>query len=105
MLRLLQIEFFKLRYTRFFWVLAGLFLVFLIAVPIAAKALLDYLASKGEIMPGGFFTAEEFPLFDFVDLWQNMTWFYKLFTLFLGFIIVISMSNEYSFGTIKQNIS
>ena len=104
MLRLLQIEFFKLRYTRFFWILAGLFLVFLLAVPIAAKAFLDYLATKGETMPIGNFSIADLPLFDFVDLWQNMTWFYQFFTLFVGFIIVISIANEYSYGTIKQNI-
>lgn len=103
MLRLLSIEFFKLKNTRFFWVLCGLFLVFLIAVPIASKALLNYLESIGEtvfdnINPG------ELPLFDFVDLWQNLTWVYKSFSIFLGFIMVISVCNEFSYGTIKQNI-
>ncbi|MFK7925312.1 MAG: ABC transporter permease [Bacteroidia bacterium] len=103
MLRLLSIEFYKLRYTRYFWILAGLFLVFLLAVPIASKALLDYLSSIGETIFDNLNPAD-LPIFDFVDLWQNLTWIYSAFSIFLGFIIVISIGNEYSYGTIKQNI-
>lgn len=103
MLKLLSIEFFKLRNTKYFWVLSGLFSVFLLSVPIASKALLDYIEKKGgkivqQLTPG------ELPLFDFVDIWQNLTWVYMNFSLFLGFIMVISICNEFSFGTIKQNI-
>ncbi len=103
MLRLLSIEFYKLRNTRYFWILAGLFLVFLLAVPIASKALLDYLESIGETIFNGI-NPGDLPIFDFVDLWQNLTWIYSAFSIFLGFIIVISIGNEYSYGTIKQNV-
>lgn len=103
MLRLFSIEFYKLRNTRYFWILAGLFLIFLISVPIAAKSLLNYLESIGETVFDGM-NPGELPLFDFVDLWQNLTWVYSAFSIFLGFIIVISISNEFSYGTIKQNI-
>jgi len=103
MLRLLSIEFYKLRYTRYFWILASLFLVFLLAVPIASKALMDYLSSIGETIFDNINPAD-LPIFDFVDLWQNLTWVYSAFSIFLGFIIVISIGNEYSYGTIKQNI-
>ncbi len=102
MLRLIAIEFFKLRNTRYFWVLFGCFLLFLLSVPIAAKALQGFLASEGENIFG--LQPEELPFFDFVDIWQNITWIYKSCSLLLGFIIVISMSNEFNFGTIKQHI-
>lgn len=101
--RLLSIEFFKLRNNKFFWILSGLFLVFLLAVPITTKSLFDYLDSIGETLPGGL-SASDLPFFDFVDIWQNLTWVYKSFSIFLGFITVISVCNEYSFGTVKQNV-
>ena len=103
MLRLLSIEYFKLKNLPFFWVLVGFFLVFLLSVPIASKAFLDWVDANGgniidKIAPG------EIPLFDFVDIWQNLTWVYKTFAIFPGFITVISVCNEFSHGTIKQNV-
>jgi ABC-type transport system involved in multi-copper enzyme maturation permease subunit len=103
MFRLLSIEFFKLKNTRYFWILAVLFVVFLFALPIGAHFFQDYLGSKGEVPVLGI-TANEIPLFDFVDIWQNLTFLYKYFSIFLGFIIVISVCNEFSYGTIKQNV-
>ncbi|MEZ4851166.1 MAG: hypothetical protein R3B93_21640 [Bacteroidia bacterium] len=39
----------------------------------------------------------ELPLFDFVDIWQNLTcWVYKTFAIFPRFITVISVCNEFS---------
>jgi len=105
MLRLIAIEFFKLRYTRYFWILAGLFIVLLIAIPIGVHAFLDFLTAEGESPVGNLgIEANQLPVFDFVDLWQNLTWVYKNFSIFLGFIILISLGNEFSTGTIKQNV-
>ena len=104
MLRLLSIEFFKLRNSKYFWVLGGLFLVFLISVPIAGKFFMDYLSEMGERISDLGLDPSEIPLFDFVDIWQNLTWFYKSFSVCLGFITVISVCNEFSYGTIRQNV-
>jgi ABC-type transport system involved in multi-copper enzyme maturation permease subunit len=104
MLRLAALEFFKLRNTRYFWVLSAFFLLFLLSVPIASKALLDYLGGIGESISDLGILASELPIFDFVDIWQNLTWVYKNFSILLGFIVVISVCNEYSYGTVKQNV-
>lgn len=101
--RLFQIEYFKLRNARYFWTLMVLFAIFLLAVPIGAKIFMDYLDSVGTTFIDGFNTSR-LPLFDFVDIWQNLTYIYKTFSIFLGFILVISVSNEFSYGTVKQNI-
>ncbi len=103
MSRLLSIEYFKLRNSKYFWVLMVLFSIFLLAVPIGSKVFLDYLDSIGEEFLKGF-PAGAIPLFDFVDIWQNLTYVYKSFSIFLGFITVISVCNEFSYGTIKQNV-
>ena len=104
MFRLLSIEYFKLRNTKYFWVLLSLFVIFLLAVPIGTRIFLNYLISIGEDFSGLGIDITELPLFDFVDIWQNLTWVYKSFSIFLGFIVVISIGNEFSYGTIKQNV-
>ncbi len=103
MYRLFDIEFFKLKNTKYFWVLSILFLIFLVALPISTKLLLDYFTSLGEEFISGY-SGGSIPLFDFVDIWQNITYIYKIFSIFLGFIIVISVCNEFSYGTVKQNV-
>ncbi|MEM7370383.1 MAG: ABC transporter permease [Bacteroidota bacterium] len=104
MLRLISIEFFKLRNTKFFWVLSGLFIVVLIAIPISVKLFLDYLTSIGDNPFRIGIAPNQLPLFDFVDIWQNLTWTYSFLSIFLGFIAVISVCNEFTYGTIKQNV-
>jgi ABC-type transport system involved in multi-copper enzyme maturation permease subunit len=104
MLELINIEFYKLRNTRYFWVLSGLFILFLISVPIGVYSFLEYLTAQGENIFDFDLAPNELPFFDFVDIWQNFTWIYKGFSAFLAFIIVISICNEFSYGTIKQNI-
>jgi ABC-2 type transport system permease protein len=100
--RLLSIEFFKLRHTKYFWVLSGLFLLLLLFIPSAAYKIVAMIneGSQGIVGAEGI----QIPFFDFVDLWQNLTFILKFFSIFLGFITVISMSNEYSYGMIKQNV-
>jgi len=103
MKRLIGIELFKLRHTTYFWVLSGLFLLFLLSVPFAAKVMLTKFGAN-EMIQGLPIDVNKLPIFDFVDIWQNLTWVYKSFSIFLGFIIVISVGNEYSYGTVKQNV-
>ena len=104
MLRLVQLEYLKLRHTKYFWVLLSFFLLFLLSVPIGSKYFLDYLGKIGEEITDSGIKANELPLFDFVDIWQNLTWVYSNFSILLGFIVVISVCNEFSYGTIKQNV-
>lgn len=104
MLRLISIEFFKLRNTKYFWVLSGLFVLVLIAIPISAKLFLDYLTEIGDNPFKIGVAPNQLPLFDFVDIWQNLTWTYSFLSIFLGFIAVISVCNEFTYGTIKQNV-
>ncbi|RMG62121.1 MAG: hypothetical protein D6722_18790 [Bacteroidetes bacterium] len=104
MLRLLRIEWFKLRHSRYFWALFGLFVLVLLGLPLGVRGFLVYLTSQGESILRLDISAVEIPLYDFVDIWQNQAWIYTLFSLFLGFIPVISVGNEYSYGTIRQNV-
>jgi hypothetical protein len=44
------------------------------------------------------------PIFDFVDIWQNLGWLATIFKWIPAFMIIMSVTLEYSQKTIKQNI-
>lgn len=44
------------------------------------------------------------PVLHFPDIWQNITWVYSFLKIFLAIVVVISVSNEFSYKTIRQNI-
>lgn len=102
MIRLIQIEYMKLKNTKFFWVFTLLLGVVLLAVPLFSKSFLDFLTAEGAEVYG--IGLNDLPLFDFLDIWQNLTFLYKWPIILLAFIPVISMANEFRYGTIKQNI-
>lgn len=92
----------KLKNTTFFWLFTGLFAVVLIAVPIFSKYFLDFISDGGPELGG--LKINDLPFFDFVDIWQNLTYIIKWPAILLAFIPVISMANEFRYGTIKQNV-
>ena len=102
--KLLRIELFKVRHNRASIVLMILFGLFLVSVPIASKAFLDFLARQGEQAFNTSLPISRLPIFDFVDLWQNLTYIYTWASILLGFIIIISVCNEFNHGTIKQHV-
>ena len=102
MKRLLQIEWLKLKHYRPFWVLTGLYTVMVSVIVIGVHFFFDYLKRQGADING--FDPTMFPFYDFPDIWQNITYAATWFKLFLAFIVVISIANEATHRTLRQNI-
>ncbi len=102
MRRLLTIEWLKLKSYRPFWILLVLYFVVLGLVCSSVMLYLQFIASKGAKF--GEIDPSLIPFYDFSDLWQNVTYLATFFKIFLGFIVVISMTNEYEYKTVRQNI-
>jgi len=101
MSKLLKIEFAKLQSYRTFWVLIGIYFVFMGIITLSGMEALKWLAEKGaqfelDIM--------KVPLYHFPDIWQNLTYVAQNFKLLLGIFIIISITNEFSYKTIRQNV-
>lgn len=100
--KLLTIEWLKLKSYRPFWVLLILYFVVLGLVCSGVMLYLEYISSKGakfeDIDPA------IIPFYDFYDIWQNITYLAGFFKIFLGFIVAMSITNEYDYKTIRQNI-
>lgn len=100
--RLLSIEWLKLKHYRPFWVLSGLYFLVLALVCSSVMLFFQYLEGQGAKFEG--ISPVMIPFYDFTDIWQNLTYLASFFKIFLGFIVVISICNEWSYRTIRQNI-
>jgi ABC-type transport system involved in multi-copper enzyme maturation permease subunit len=99
----LALEYYKFRKYKPFWIIIGLFVVCYFALGLSIKSFIDYMIANRE---GPFEMVFEtgLPLFDFVDVWQNMAYITFLFKYILAFVVIISICQEYSFRTIRQNM-
>ncbi len=103
MRRLLKLELKKLAATKYFKVLSILWAIAFLTIPLVAGvglAWLDNFTTEMEIQ----LKPSQLPIFDFVDIWQNLAYFYKCITIFICFSLIISMCNEYSYKTVRQNV-
>lgn len=100
----IQLEILKFRTYRPFWIIISLFTLAFFAVGFSIKWLIDlFLAenAKGEL---SFFADYGIPLFDFVDIWQNLAYITFLFKYILAFVVIISICIEFSTRMYRQNL-
>ncbi|TCP26822.1 ABC-type transport system involved in multi-copper enzyme maturation permease subunit [Tenacibaculum skagerrakense] len=96
MLRLLNIEFHKLKHNRASKVLSIIYFGLLTSIALIA-------AIKFDIGPVKFHLAEQ-GIFNFPYIWHFNTFIAAMFKFFLLLVIVSMMANEYSYKTLKQNL-
>jgi ABC-2 type transport system permease protein len=93
MLNLLHIEYKKLIPYSTFWVIFGLFFLFTPIVFYGAGQI------KIEGFPIDFATMYNFP-----NVWNNITYIASWFNLLMGMLMVILVCNEFSFKTFRQHV-
>ncbi|CAM1347406.1 ABC transporter permease [Tenacibaculum insulae] len=96
MLRLLSIEFHKIKYNRASKVLSIIYFALLTSVALIA-------AIKFDVGPIKFHLADQ-GIFNFPYIWHFNTYMAAIFKFFLLLVIVSMMANEYSYKTLKQNL-
>lgn len=96
MLRLLNIEFFKLRHNKASKVLSIIYFALLILLALIATIKFDIGSAKYGLIDQG--------IFNFPYIWHVNTYVAGIFKFFLLFIIVSMMANEYNYKTLKQNL-
>lgn len=103
MLELLKIDLKKLTSYRTFWVVCGLYFFTLAFVTASGMEFLKWLASKG-VEFGMSININRIPLYHFPDVWQNLVYISGFFKIVLAIMVVISITNEFTYRTIRQNI-
>jgi ABC-2 type transport system permease protein len=103
MLHLLKIDLKKLTNYRTFWVICGLYFITLAFTTASGMEFLKWLASKGAEFDTKI-NINRIPLYHFPDVWQNLVYISGFFKLVLAVMVVISVTNEYQYRTLRQNV-
>lgn len=103
MLHLLKIDLKKMTSYRTFWVVCGLYFLTLGFGTASGMEFLKWLARTFEQF-GNNLNINRIPLYHFPDVWMNLIWVSGLLKVLLGIMVVISVTNEFTYRTVRQNI-
>ncbi len=103
MLHLLQIDLKKLTSYRTFWIVCGLYFITLAFFTASGMELLKWIANQVEGF-GSKLNISRIPLYHFPDVWLNLIWVSGFFKIVLGIMTVISITNEFQYRTVRQNV-
>lgn len=104
MIRLLKIELTKIVNSRTVWIIFGLHFLLLAPIAFGFKQILKNINLKVGDMDLAQAALEGFSVFNYPGVWHNMSYLGSWFKLFFAIIVVVLVTNEYTFRTIKQNI-
>ncbi|MEI7895544.1 MAG: hypothetical protein WCJ26_00815 [bacterium] len=104
MIKLLKIEFKKILTYKIFWILTGLYFLFLALGLLMAEFMINNMVdntNKHLPIPIPHVTIYFFPW-----LWQNIAFFatIRYVLIFPAIVIIILITNEFTFKTIRQNV-
>jgi ABC-type transport system involved in multi-copper enzyme maturation permease subunit len=104
MIKLLKIELKKIRTYKIFWILAGLYFIFLVLGILMAEFMINNMVDNmNKHLP---IPAPHMNIYFFPEVWQNMAFFatIRYVLIFPAIIIMILITNEFTFKTIRQNV-
>jgi ABC-2 type transport system permease protein len=104
MIKLLKIESKKILTYKIFWILSGLYFLFLSLGLLMAEFMINkQVDAINSRMPIPF---PHVTIYFFPWIWQNMTFFATLryVLIFPAIVIIILITNEFTFKTIRQNV-
>ncbi len=102
MIRAFKLEWLKVKHYRVFWILFGLYLLAQLVITNGGIFFLEWLKNQGADIDG--IDPTLLPIYDFPDIWQNSTWLGSFVNLLISFIVIVSVNNELSYNTLRQNI-
>ncbi|MEX2233290.1 MAG: hypothetical protein WD824_14100 [Cyclobacteriaceae bacterium] len=103
MLHLLKIDLKKLISYRTFWIVCGLYFITLAFSTASGMEFLKWIARTFEDF-GSKLNINRIPLYHFPDVWLNLIYFSGFFKIVLGIMTVISITNEFQYRTLRQNV-
>jgi ABC-2 type transport system permease protein len=103
MLHLLKIDLKKLTSYRTFWIVCGLYFITLAFSTASGMEFLKWIARTFAEF-GSQLNINRIPLYHFPDVWLNLIYFSGFFKIVLGVMTVISITNEFQYRTLRQNV-
>lgn len=102
MVKAFKLEWLKIRNYKVFWILLGMYLLALLIISSFGVFFLEWLKAQGADFQG--IDPTIIPIYDFPDIWQNTTYLASFLKILLAFIVIISVNNDQSYLTMRQNI-
>jgi ABC-2 type transport system permease protein len=104
MIKLLKIEIKKIINYKVFWILTGIYFVFLaLGIMMAEFTINNWIDKFNTHIP---LPLPHVTLYFFPDIWQNLLFFasVRYFLIFPAITIIILITNEFTYKTIRQNL-
>ncbi len=104
MIKLLKIEFKKILTYKIFWILVGLYFIFLSAGILMAEFMINNMVDNmNRHLP---IPLPHVTIYFFPWVWQNIAFFatIRYVLIFPAIVIIILITNEFTFKTIRQNM-
>jgi ABC-type transport system involved in multi-copper enzyme maturation permease subunit len=103
MSRLIKLEWLKIRSNATFWVLVGLHIGIVLLIVLSGKMFLGSLSINGSNLKD-FAGVNNIPIYQFPDIWHNITYVAGFLKFILAIYMIISITNEITYDTLRQNI-
>jgi len=111
MIRLLKIELNKMLYSKVFWIIIGLYVLLIVPIAFQLEDMIGGFSmstntngqeasqpSMGSMLVSGN------SIYKFPAVWHYISYLASWFKLLLAIILIINVTNEYSYKTLRQNI-
>lgn len=95
-------EWIKIVNYRTFWILCGLYAATLVLLLFSLQGILDNITvnvNNKSPLP-----IPSFPVYAFPGVWQNLTYIAGFLKMFPAFLVIILITNEFTFRTLKQQV-
>lgn len=102
MINYLKIEFLKVKTYKTIWILVGIFVIGFTLGGSAIQSILNDTITNNT--SGSPLPIPKFSIYTFPEVWQNMFFFAGYIKLFIGFLFVMLITNEFTHNTLKQNV-
>jgi ABC-2 type transport system permease protein len=103
MSRLIKLEWLKIRSNATFWVLVGLHIGIVLLIVLSGRVFLGSLSIDGNNLKN-FAGVDNIPIYQFPDIWHNITYVAGFLKFILAIYVIISITNEITYETLRQNI-
>lgn len=101
--RLFRIELIKIKSNASFWVLTSLHIGIILLVILSGKVFLHSLSINSESITN-LVDPSIIPLYQFPDIWHNIAYIAAYLKFILAIYVIISITSEISYDTLRQNI-
>ncbi|MEI9918614.1 MAG: hypothetical protein WDO14_07405 [Bacteroidota bacterium] len=103
LLHLLKVDLKKLTNYRTFWIVCGIYFISLALLTASGWEVLKFVGDKVADL-GAKVNFSRVPLYHFPDVWQNLIYVAGFFKFVLGVMVIISVTNEFAYRTVRQNV-